>query len=245
MKKRTRDLIIFCLFLIINFIAVSQNPNTDLEIRYRESKEKNILIFEEIWNAHEITIYPTQIKSRISKKEYIIINLGLIKHFSPEEIESRKELTKRIVFDQFLNKDNFNETKIIYKVKKENDTIAKEVIINESLYRMPVIQGCNKNLNLNEMKKCFTKTIKEIVVKNNHRGKYNYLNLEKKKTSCSVIFIIDKDSKIVVDTITHNNETIKKDFSKLFKNIIIKNPAYDNGKPVITSYSIPVSMLIE
>ena len=108
MKKRTRDLIIFCLFLIINFIAVSQNPNTDLEIRYRESKEKNILIFEEIWNAHEITIYPTQIKSRISKKEYIIINLGLIKHFSPEEIESRKELTKRIVFDQFLNKDNFN-----------------------------------------------------------------------------------------------------------------------------------------
>lgn len=95
------------------------------------------------------------------------------------------------------------------------------------------------------MKKCFSEVMIEIINKNNPAGKYDYLNLEKKKHKFNLVFIIDKLAKIRVINITHNNEIIKKDFSKLLESIIIKSPGYKEEEPASISYSIPMSIVIE
>ncbi|MEC3906068.1 hypothetical protein VOI54_03505 [Tamlana sp. 2201CG12-4] len=255
MKKQILIYILFNIFLLQGVYPNSNKLKTmnydknakNIELQFKVSKTKMIQRIEKIWNCKVLDLKSMILKFNEINKDYIIIEIELEKKNIKEDFEFNLRATSKILNRHILNLKDFKGAQLNYIINTANETKKNSEIIFEIPDKYPVLKECNKNLDNEDMRKCFSKELGKHINKNFNTTILKKMGLKKGMHKIPVYFTIDKTGKII-DIIPDNkneNERVKLEAYRVVKSIKIMTPAYNNGKFINLKLVIPIAFKID
>ena len=107
----------------------------------------------------------------------------------------------------------------------------------------PIYPGCEKKQNNDERKKCMSERVQKFVMKKFNTGLPEYLGLDGLQ-KISVKFNINQEGNIVDIEAIASHPKLEKEAIRVIKKLPKIKPGYENGKPVVVSYSLPFSLMV-
>jgi len=200
--------------------------------------------------------------SKISKLKYLVVApviAGMLLFTSCENqevstpersnsvIENIQLLKESIAVKGSLSKEEEQELKLLLKLisnselkKGYSDNVFEgESVSFVEIDQAPVFPGCGENVTLEELKKCFSKSISQHVNNNFNVDLANSLGL-KGKQKIYVAFKIDKEGLIKELRARAPHEKLKAEAIRVLSVLPVLKPGIHNGKPVSVLYSLPI-----
>jgi len=134
-----------------------------------------------------------------------------------------------------------NKEKYIKAIKniENKDYSGQSEVSFRILDQAPVFPGCDENATLEELKKCFSRSIAHHVNDNFNVDLANTLDL-KGKQKILVAFKVDQQGKIIALRARAPHEALKNEAIRVLGSLPLLKPGMHNGKPVIVPYSLPI-----
>ncbi|WP_108803047.1 hypothetical protein [Aquimarina sp. Aq107] len=124
----------------------------------------------------------------------------------------------------------------VFKFVEVDKKGLKDSVISE----YPVLEGCEKKKGVS----CFNKVIRNRIARELNLKKYKSVQ-DSKRMRLSVSFVIDIDKGIKNIETTSEDEALSYDLKLIMNNLgVIEQAKDDRGKPMISSYIIPLTLLI-
>jgi len=186
MKKQLLIYILFNIFLLQGVFANSHklkirsydNSTENVDFQFRYSKIKLIKKIENIWGCTEVDLKSVILNfNEILHKDYIIIELGLIKNNIDEEFQYNVRATSRALLRHILNLKEFKGAQLNYHINSGNEVKKNSEIIFITPDKFPIIKGCDRNLNREDIRKCFS-----IEIVKHFRKNFKTFRFKKRKT---------------------------------------------------------------
>ena len=111
---------------------------------------------------------------------------------------------------------------------------------------VPIYKGCNKDLNNEEMRKCMSGKVAEIIVDNFNSKLAGDLGLSSGYIKILVAFKVDKKGKVIDIIARAKHKQLEEEAIRIIKKIPkLTRPGYQRGEPVIVAYRIPIVFAVE
>ncbi|MDH7446815.1 hypothetical protein [Aquimarina sp. 2201CG14-23] len=120
-------------------------------------------------------------------------------------------------------------------------TVDKESLENSVISKYPVLDGCMEK----NAKSCLNKVIRNRILDALDLKKYDSLN-DHKRIKVLVLFAIDIDGGIKNITAKSPDEDLTYDLKLIINNLKVITPAENtDGEPMLSTYTIPLTMMIQ
>jgi sulfur transfer protein SufE len=224
--------------ILICIVFFKINDVTAQEIQYKSSKDAFFTQLTEIWKPAKVTIQSQELKFKKKTKVYLVVTVTSDREIAGETFSDLVSSTSTLIFDGIANLGVFQGAQVDLKNTKSKE--EKSRLIFETIDRSPILKGCKKSLSKKELKKCFSKMVVKHIQKNFDPSKFDDIGLEKKKYQIATTFSVSKKGKIVDVVVRHDNEVVQETITELIRSIKVRKPGYNNGEPIIVSYTIPI-----
>lgn len=104
----------------------------------------------------------------------------------------------------------------------------------------PITANCNKNVNDEELKACFTKSITNQIVSKLNASLWDEQGLDSGNYKVNAFFTINKRGKVTKVRVPFKNKAIANEIVNAVKSIDKMSPAYLDGRPVKVNFSLPI-----
>lgn len=124
--------------------------------------------------------------------------------------------------------------------EKSNDEVAFAIVEN-----VPVYKGCEKLMSNDDKRKCMSKKISELVVNNFDSSLANRKDIPVGIQKITVLFKISIEGYVVDIQARASHPDLEKEVIRVINLIPKLKPGFQDGKPVVVPYYLPISFNVE
>jgi len=177
----------------------------------------------------------------IPKQKSVKPIIDIVKIIENKE-EQHDEIPLEIIDTEPESKSS-NKFDLSKVVEIEIDTESKETVPFIAIEKVPVFPGCQGTQE--ELKKCFSESIKKFVVKRFDNSLANQLGLSEGKKRMVVLFKIDEKGNAIDVKAKSPHPRITKEIKSIVEELPKMTPGNQRGNPVRVSFTLPVVFIVD
>ncbi|WP_452597926.1 M56 family metallopeptidase [Pontimicrobium sp. MEBiC01747] len=143
-----------------------------------------------------------------------------------------------------LESENIKSMNVIKTEKQKWSRIVNNVVTFNELDRVPAFPGCETLRSNAELKDCFNKELKQLVIENFNQKKLESIG-EKGQHRISLFFTIGKDGNVETVKVRAKYKAFEAEGERLVSLIPTLIPGEFNGKTASTNYYLPIKFEIK
>lgn len=196
--------------------------------------EKIVSLYDSI---NKNTTYNKPIKNIVyfsTSKNKEITNIKVFTN----SIELKKLVTNSIHSIESNNKDIYS------KLKANKNYSINSLLQKKGPEKCVIYQGCDENLDNNQLRRCTSEKISKLIIKNFDTDLASNLGLTGRQ-KILVTFKIDTNGNVIEAKARAPHPALKREAIRVIKLIPKMKPATQLGKPIITTYTLPIIFEVE
>ncbi|WP_101448494.1 hypothetical protein [Aquimarina sp. MAR_2010_214] len=197
---------------------------------WRIIKEENLISLEK---KQLLTIMPVDFEEKIT--------FELIQGIKFQVLKTQNEKVDFSLIAENTQQNVVVKQKVdsIFKQVKVDDGYLKNIIISE----YPVLEDCQERKDSSYLRSCMNNSIQKSIVDKLELKKYKSL-VDHQRIKVFLNFVIDIDGIIKNIDVKSQDITLSYDLKLIINNIKIIAPALDeNSQPILSAYTIPITLL--